>query len=327
MSKQRIKSTPVVILAILVLAFVVIYSGFHLIDAVLPSDDDPVPATSSKTIVRDGVEYYPRQDITVFMLMGIDRTGPVEASQSYNNTGEADMVMLAVFDETDKSYSLVLLNRDTMMDVPILGVGGRPAGSAYEQLALAHTYGSGLEDSCENTRKAVSEFLGGLTVDYYMSMNMDAIAILNDAVGGVRVTVTDDFSAVDPSIPMGETVLTGAQAVSFVQTRKDLGDQMNVSRMERQKEYMDGFADALRETMQSSDSFVLKTYDSIADYVVTDCSVNTLNNLMSRYAEYSLKEVVSPEGENAKGDTYMEFRVDEDALDALVLRLFYSKKK
>ena len=59
--------------------------------------------------------------------------------------------------------------------------------------------------------------------NYYISMNMDAIAILNDAVGGVTVNVTDDFSAVDPSITKGEVTLKGDQALTFIQTRKDVG--------------------------------------------------------------------------------------------------------
>ena len=56
-------------------------------------------------------------------------------------------------------------------------------------------------------------FLPGLIIDYYVSMNMDAIGILNDAVGGVRVLVEDDFSEVDASIPMGITRLEGRQAL------------------------------------------------------------------------------------------------------------------
>ena len=327
MSKRRTKNSPVLIIIILLLVAVLIYSGFRVIDSFVSSGNvETESISSSKTITRDGIQYYPRQDITVLMILGIDERGEVKASESYNNKGEADMVALAVFDEADKSYSILLLNRDTMVDVPVLGVGGKSAGTAYEQLALAHTYGSGLEDSCENTKKAVSDFLYGLSVDYYLSMNMDAIAILNDAVGGVKVNVTDDFSSFDSSIPMGETVLKGEQAITFVQTRKDMGNQMNISRMERHKAYMSGFMSALNDKLQESDSFIIDTFDSVDEYMVTDCSVNTLSTLINRYSDYTLKEIVSPQGENVMGDSYMEFYADEDALDELILNLFYSEK-
>jgi hypothetical protein len=37
--------------------------------------------------------------------------------------------------------------------------------------------------------------------------------------------------------------------------------------------------------------------------------------------------MLSPEGENRKGEVYMEYYVDEEKLDALILRLFYAPKK
>ena len=98
---------------------------------------------STKTIIRDGVAYYPRQNITTVMLLGIDETGPVKSSGSYRNKGEADVVMLLILDQEDETYTVLALNRDTMLEMPALGLGGKDAGTFYGQLALAHTYGSG----------------------------------------------------------------------------------------------------------------------------------------------------------------------------------------
>lgn len=61
------------------------------------------------------------------------------------------------------------------------------------------------------------------------------------------MTVTEDFSDVDATIPLGEVTLTGEQALHFVQTRKDVGDQLNLSRLEREKTYMSAFLMALKE--------------------------------------------------------------------------------
>lgn len=323
---KKSKKNPLIIVLILVLVAIVAFSGYKIIDTLVDKPSDSSASTSSKTVTVNGVDYFPRQDITVIMLMGIDERGEVVASDSYNNTGEADMVALAVFDENDKSYSVLTLNRDTMMDIYVLGIGGKPAGTIYGQLALAHTYGTGLEDSCENTVNTVSNFLSGLTVDYYVSMNMDAIAILNDAVGGVTVNVQDDFSQVDSTIPMGEVTLNGEQALSYVHTRKDVGNQMNISRMDRHKEYMESFVVAFNEKVKESSTFILETYEDIAPYVVSDCSVNSMSAMLSRYADYTLREVVSPEGENVLTEEYMEFYVDEAQLEELILNMFYTVK-
>ncbi|MBR6527725.1 MAG: LCP family protein [Lachnospiraceae bacterium] len=314
--------------AILVLMIVVIYSGLQILEATVFSKEqveETLPV--SKTIVRDGVEYFPKQDMMVLMVLGIDQTGPVQASDSYNNHGASDMVALLIFDEASQTCRVLTLNRDTMLEMPVLGIGGKQAGTYYGQLALSHTYGSGLEDSCENTRQAVSDLLYGLYIDYYVAMNMDAIAIANDAVGGVTVQVDEDFSAVDPTIPMGTVTLQGEQALRYVRTRKDLGDQLNLSRMDRHEKYMKSFLKSLGRRLEESDTFALELYDAVDEYMVTDCSANTLSSIMSRYAEYEIVEIVSPAGDNVLGKQYYEFYVDEEALDQLILRLLYAPKR
>jgi LCP family protein required for cell wall assembly len=272
------------------------------------------------------VDYFPRQDITVMLVMGIDEYGVVQSSGGSSNPGAADMVTLLIFDEKNEQTRVLNLNRDTMLDVSVLGINGRKAGTTFAQLAIAHTYGSGMEDSCENTRDTVSDFLYGITIDHYVSANMDAISLMNDAVGGVTVVVEDDFSNVDPSIPMGEVTLNGQQAVSFVQTRRNLGDQLNISRMERQNTYASGFLKALRRKMDESTTFSLTLYEQVAPYIVTDCSTTVLTSMIDRYADYEIVEIVTPAGENVKGDEYYEFYVDAQQLDDLILRLFYEVK-
>lgn len=310
---------------ILVLVLLVLYSGLRVLEStVFFQEQEDNSTIASRTIVRNGISYYPRQDITVVMMVGIDEFGEMADSGSYNNSGAADMIALLIFDETNQETRILCLNRDTMMKIPVLGIGGKPAGSIYAQLALSHTYGSGLEDSSENTKKAVSDFLYGLTIDYYITINMDAIVLMNDAVGGVTVNVTEDFSQIDSTIPMGEVTLMGQQAIHYVRSRHGVGDQLNISRMERQKQYMEGFMEALNAKREDT-GFALETYEAVSPYMVTDCSSTVFNNILQRYGGYPIVEIVSPEGENVMAD-YYQFYVDEDKLDALILRLFYAEK-
>lgn len=312
--------------AILLLVLVMVYSASRILEYTVLRDAVPQQVeTVSKTITRNGVDYFPRQDITVMMVLGIDQYGEVKDSGSYQNPGASDMDILLIFDEASETCDVLHLNRDTMLDVPMLGIGGKQAGTWFGQLAMAHTYGSGLEDSCENVKEAISDFLYGIHIDYYIAMNMDAISILNDAVGGVTVYVTDDFSHVDPTIKQGMMTLMGSQAVNFVRTRKDVGDQLNLSRIQRHKAYIDGFVDAFREK-QEDEEFILSTYEDVSPYIVTDCSVNTINSLIGRYGHYTIGQVLSPQGRNVLGEEYYEFYVDEEALDALILELFYAPK-
>lgn len=326
--KKKTSTGVLLRIILLLLVIVIFYSGLQILaSTVLQFQTTTQGQNERKTIVRDGVEYFPRQDITVMMVLGIDQEGPVKSSNYYRNNGSADSVMLLIFDETEETCTVLYLNRDTMLTMDVLGILGEPAGTTFGQLALAHTYGSGLEDSCINVKNTLMNFLHGMTIDYYVAMNMDAIPILNDAVGGVTVNVTDDFSKVNPSITMGEVTLHGDQVLDYVRTRKDVGDQKNVTRMARQRQYVDGFLDALDKKGHEDIGFAVRLYEQAAPYIVTDCSVETLSKIMNHYLDYKLQDAVIPEGDNRIEDGHYAFYADEEKLDALCVELFYRPKK
>ena len=131
---------------------------------------------------------------------------------------------------------------------------------------------------------------------------------------------------VNPSITMGKVTLQGEQAMDYVRTRKGVGDQLNLSRMERQEQYMESLLAALKAQIADNDKFILNLYEQIAPYMVTDCSVNSFSNLMERSTDYNLSEIVSPEGKNVLGKENYEFYADEEKLDQLILRMFYRAK-
>lgn len=326
MRYRRPKRDAVFIGVILLLVLVAIGSLTQVLHYWIWGDDSDQQETPSKTVTIDGVSYFPRQDITVLMVTGIDQKGKVQDSGSYNNHGAADMVMLLILDDANQKYDILYLNRDTMLTMPVLGIGGKPAGTKFGQLALSHTYGSGLQDSCENTRQAVSDFLLGIKIDYYISMNMDAVSILTDAVGGVTVNVEEDFSAVDPTITMGTMKLSGEQALNYVRTRKDIGDQLNLSRIDRQQKYVDGFKEAFANKADGSVDFFASTYEKVSDYLVTDCDLTTISGIYSRVRDYELRQIHKLEGENVKGEKYYEFYADEEKLQDLTLELFFAPK-
>ncbi len=328
MKSDRKRWNIVIIIAILILVLVFLYSGLQILEStVFHKNTGATQESPNKTIHRDGKDYFPKQDITTILVSGVDINGPMVDSGSYNNSAAADMVALLVFDDTNKKLDIINLNRDTMTDIPVLGIGGKPAGKIHAQLALAHTYGSGLSDSSENLKTAVSDLLYGVQIDYYVTLDMDAIALLNDAVGGVTVNVTDDFSAIDPTITMGQCKLNGQQATTYLRTRYELGDQLNLSRMERHQEYMNGFLDAFLAKQEADPTFILPAYEPVSPYMVTDCSTSAVTGLADRLSDHELDQILSLEGENVKGEKYMEYHLDEKALDALILEHLYSPKK
>lgn len=290
-------------------------------------DEEPVYEEERVTVYYEDQWYAQRQDVQTYLLLGLDKfEDTLSDPEFFLNNQQADFLLLLIVDEKDQSYRALHINRDTMVEVQELGPGGVPIGYYEAQIALSHIYGSGGKDSCRNSVLAVSNYLYGISIDHYLSITMDAIPILNDLVGGVVVHVEDDFSALDPAIKKGEDVrLQGKQALTFVRARRSMEDSTNLRRMTRQREYLNGLYTQMSAKMQSSESFALKAVMSISDYLVSDCGASELSDLANRLKDYAYLGIDTIEGEAVKGNKYMEFYPDEEALQAQVIQLFFEE--
>lgn len=289
----------------------------------LESSETSASAEDREITYVNGQAYALKEDLETVLLMGVDKFEG-ETPEGYLNNQQADFLLLLVMDESTQTCTPIQLNRDTMTEIQILGVTGEPAGTFTGQLALAHTYGSGQEDSCENQVLAVSNLLYGMEIGHYVSLTMDGVAILNDLVGGVTVEVLDDFSGIDDTLVQGETVtLYGQHALTYVRTRGGLEDSTNLHRMERQRQYLAGLQDQLKKAAQSDSNFSLDALLQVNEYMVSDCTVNQLSDLINSMATFEIEDIRTTQGDAQVGEEYMEFTVDEDALQQLVLEVFY----
>lgn len=302
-----------------ILLFRLLYAweiGLGVTDTEYPKNDG--------RIYIDGDWYIPRKKLDTVLLIGVDKYEAQTTASSYNNTQQADFLMLLLIDAEEKAYTALHLNRDTMTNIQKLGVRGEPAGTFTGQLALAHTYGSGGKDSCRNTVDAVSNFLYGVDIDHYISLTMDAVAEINDAAGGVTLTLLEDFTALDPTMVKGaEVTLSGDMALSYVRARYGLADSTNLGRMERQRQYLGALRQKLIDADAKDDGFFLQIMETVSEYVVSDCTANQLSRLYERVAEYTAGDIVSVAGEAVQGEEFMEFYADEEALKKQVVQLFY----
>ncbi len=325
--KSRIRKYAVVVL-VCVLIFIAALVILNLWEKRQGTFVGKNTAGTTANITVDGEKYVLNKNIQTFLIMGLDKFESDIDDTSYDNDQQADMLLLLVLDDEQKTCNIIQINRDTMVKVGVLGVAGQRINTVTEQIALAHTYGNGREQSCLNTSEAVSGLLDGIKVDHYMSVTMDAVPVLNDLVGGIEVTVLDDFGDYDPTLIKGETVtLKGEQALHYVRGRIGVGDNSNLSRMARQREYMDAFFSKARQLLDGDDSFSVDVMTSLADYMISDCTVSKLQELSKKAGKYELGEIYAMEGEAVVGEEFMEFYPDEAALNSLIAKLFYVKEE
>ena len=228
-----------------------------------------------------------------------------------------------MLDNAAKTWQLLQINRDSMVEVPVLSMMGTVAYTIKQQIALAHAYGNGREQSCENNVLAVSMLLDDQPIDGYFSLNMGGVGILVDLIGGVTLTVTSDFSAIDPSLVEGETItLNGEQAFEYVRTRKDVDDQTNLARMARQRQFLTAFEEKVRGM---DPEFAVTAYEELSEYVITDIASGTAVDIADKLKTYTEQPLLTIDGENTVEDGYWAYYLDEDSLQETILQLFYAE--
>ena len=175
----------------------------------------PGQVPQDSNLEYNGKTYAPRDGVETFLVLGLDKFEGEGIVDSYNNDKQADFLLLMVFDNNTQTCTAIQINRDTMVNVNVLGVAGNKVDTVTRQIALAHTYGNGRDVSCRNTADSVSSLLKGIKVNHYLSVMMDAVPILNDLVGGVEVEVLHDFTGIDDALIQGQKVtLTGESSSS-----------------------------------------------------------------------------------------------------------------
>ena len=267
---------------------------------------------------------YRGRELTNLLLIGVDWEES-ENTVSRRYVGQADFLFLITIDRENKIVSTLQLDRDTMADIRVYGPFGDYTGIQKTQICLSHAYGKSDAQNCENTVWAVSRLLGGIPIDGYITLDMSGITALNDALGGVTVTLKEDFSALDPEMTKGATLtLRGMQAEIFVRSRMDVGDGTNVSRMQRQHTFIRSAEELLVQRMNEDMNYAGTLYDTLAGHMTTNIERGWLINKAYECRDYRRPETKMLAGGHCIGtDGFMEFHADEDALNALLTEMLF----
>ncbi len=298
-----------------------------------PAEEPKVMADTERIVELDGNVYTYNHRIETWLFIGTDASGQEDAQGKDYRGSMADFLLLAILDKTDKTYAFLQINRDTIAEVTMLQTDGSGAASANLQICTAHWYGGSPQQSCENTVEAVSKLLGGVDIDGYYSLSMEDIPELNHAVGGVEVKIMGDFSKSEPSLREGEIVLLNdKQAYTYVCGRYHVGDETNVQRMERQKQYMEALFNKVHDTFRQNPKFLNLLYEQLEDKAVTDTKGRDVSRIISRMADGESRGIFKFEGKTRIGQRlgdgldHVEFHLDQESLIETMKKLYHLEK-
>ena len=275
----------------------------------------------------NGKKYQYNNRVTTLLYAGLDSFDELKQTATYGDKARADSIMLIVLDEVSKKMSVVAINRDTMTEVHRFSRKGDDLGVYVTHLGYAYTNGDGGEASCENLKTAVSTLFNNLPIDGYMVSNQTSIVMINDLVGGVTVTVpNDDLAAKYPELTTGNVVtLDESNVRAYVQQRDTAVDFSNEGRIERQKSFVLSFMDEFGTMVKEDASSVWDSLEACSDWMQTDITKNKYLSLADAFSNTNLTpdSYYILEGEDQLGELHDEFYYDEDALQELIIKLFY----
>ncbi len=287
----------------------------------------PESGAEDGIVVYQGEKYRYKDSIETFLVLGLDKQDGGDLSSSQTDGVQTDFLMLFVFDNEAEQCAAVHINRDTITKVKRLSLGGTSVVGTYmEQIALAYNYANTENHKirCRNAKDSVEYLFTGVKVDHYLSVTMDFVVAGCDLVGGVEVTVLDDFTGIDDALVKGKTVtLTGEQALRYVRTRYGLEDSTNLRRMERQRQYINAWYAKAVSRIKEDSAFALELVDTLGGYVVYDSSEHRLQKFAEKFDRYEFLGIREPEGRTQAGEEFLEFYPDEESIRQLVIDLFY----
>lgn len=322
-----------IVLLVIVLAFVSVLAVKKTqSDAAEASEESAAESASTEVekwqegdVSYNGRKYRYNTSIKTYLFMGIDKTGAVEAAEDGISGGQSDAMFLLVEDAKAQKLSVIAINRNTMTAVDVYDREGNYVGQYNLQICLQHGYGDGMRTSCLRSVDAVSGLFYNLPISGYLSLQMEGVPMLNDAVGGVTVEVMDDLENEELAVSLkkGETItLNGNEAYVYLRSR-DLEEFGSATRrLERQQQYLLGFLPKASQVASGGESAVMKVYDVISDYTVTNID---FVDLVTEAKDYTFDDscIYSVPGELLMGTQFEEYYVDDAALYEMILEIFY----
>jgi LCP family protein required for cell wall assembly len=201
-----------------------------------------------------------KEEPVSILLLGVD--------QREGDRGRPDSLMLLTVNPHDESVKMLSIPRDTYAE--IAGNGKK------DKINHAYTFG-GIDGSV----KTIENFLD-VPIDFFVEVNMDSFKDVVNAVGGITVNNTLDFSYQQKHFPVGQLHLNGEEALKYSQMRH-LDPRGDFGRQERQRQIIKAVIKegASVKTLANYGNIL----DVIGDNVKTNFTFDEIKTIQAKYKE------------------------------------------
>ena len=292
--RKKKKKTPlwlpfaIVMGVIAVISGVVVY-GVSLVNKV---EDSIRPAESAPSIVEEiqTAEEY-KGDVVNILVCGIDyEEGRNYSNDPTSNDGMTDMILYCQFDIKGGALRMLQIPRNSLVATQnrkiTLSNGKTYSATNYQINSVALSNGGDIAALAEVIYDQYK-----LPIDYYVTIDMQALVEMVDNFGGIEVYIPHDMSFAGSVLKQGYRNLDGASAEFFVRCRHGEGyANSDIDRLNMQRYFYAGLFKRAR-AMGVTD--ILNQLPLVfKNYIKTDMDISTIAKLVVSFLKLDSSNII-----------------------------------
>ncbi|GAB2495180.1 LCP family protein [Nocardiopsis aegyptia] len=226
------------------------------------------------------------------LIIGSDVRSGENAEYGDAEGERPDTMLIASVNVDSGAATLVNLPRDLVVDLP----GCEPSEGHQGMSAQSGMLNSAMTFGGVGCQWSTVEQVTGVHLDHFVMMDFGGFKDIVDAVGGVEMCVPEPIE--DPkahlSLDAGLQTLNGEDSLGFVRSRYGQGDGSDLSRIERQQEFMGAMLrQVLSSDVMASPVTVTNFLGAVTDSITTDedLTIDTMADIAISMREVDLERV------------------------------------
>ena len=292
--RRKKKKTPLWLPFAIVMAVIAVVSGVVVygVGLVNKVEDSIRPDESTPTIeeeVKTAEEY--KGDVVNILVCGIDyEEGRNYSNDPTSNDGMTDMILYVQFDIKNGALRMLQIPRNSLVTTKnkkiTLSNGKTYAATNYQINSVAISNGGSIAALAD---VIYDQFR--LPIDYYVTVDMQALVDMVDNFGGIEVYIPHDMSYGGSKLLKGYRNLNGASAEFFVRCRHGDGyANSDIDRLNMQRYFYAGLFKRAR-AMGVTD--ILNQLPLVfKNYIKTDMDITTIAKLVVSFLKIDSSNII-----------------------------------
>ena len=263
------------------------------------------------------------------LVLGIDKRDTIyNESNMIGDNGQADYIAVIHVDILEGEFDIVSIPRETMVylvsDNSVEDENIK--NKRKHQICLQYAYATSSKEGCELMQQCLEDNFG-LHTDCYIACSMGGITRIIDALGGVDIVPSRDYSYGSESIndwvylSSGEIVhLDGASAYDFIHFRNIDEYYSNQDRLDRQRDFINAFRDKITISNVLTINAMSSLFELYNGYITTNMSSIDYTKLYLAYRKIGIDEnsIVRVPGIETHTGMYDEYEITQEGLETIL---------